>query len=160
MKSASVIEIKTELGNLNNKELLELSLRLIKYKKDNKEFINYLLFEASDVSSYTEKIKLEMDEAFESINKSNLYFAKKSLRKILRLANKYIKYISSKEAEVELLIYFCERLQASEIAIKKSAALKNLYVGQVKKINQALVTLHPDLQFDYTKRVELIERIP
>lgn len=153
MKTASINEIKTELSNANYKELLELSIRVIKYKKENKELVNYLLFEANDLPGYVDKIKNEMEESFESINKSNIYFAKKSLRKILKTTNKYIKYISSKEIETDLLIYFCEKLQHSGIAIKKSTALTNLYISQIKKIDSVIESLHPDLQFDYKKRL-------
>src|SRR6187549_1970658 len=105
MRTASVNEIKQELTNASQKELLELCLRVIKYKKENKELISYLLFEAYDLPGYIENIKKEIDEQFILINSSSLYFIKKSLRKILKITNKYIKYTSSKEAETELLIY-------------------------------------------------------
>jgi len=154
LKSASISEIKQELTNIHPKELLELCLRVIKYKKDNKELINYLLFEAHDLSTYIENIKKEIDEQFLEINFSNLYFVKKSLRKILKITNKYIKYTASKEAEVELLIYFCEKIKLSGVKINKSAALANLYNNQIKKIKAVVETLHEDLQHDHNKVIE------
>ena len=48
MRSASVHEIKQELLTLKPAELVELCLRLAKFKKENKELLNYLLFEAQD----------------------------------------------------------------------------------------------------------------
>ena len=95
-----------------------------------------------------------MDEQFALINQSTLYLAKKSLRKILKTTNKYIKYTASKEAEVELLIYFCNKIKASGIRIKKSVALTNLYNNQIKKIKGVVETLHEDLQHDYTREIE------
>ncbi len=157
MKTSSISEIKQELTNASPKELLELCLRLVKYKKENKELLNYILFEAHDLPAYIENIKKEMDEEFTQINQSNLYFAKKSLRKILKSTNKYIKYTTSKEAEAELLIYFCSKIKTSGIRIHKSAALKNLYNNQIKKIKAVIETLHEDLQYDYTKQIELID---
>lgn len=154
LKTASISEIKNELNNTSQKELLELCLRVIKHKKENKELLSYLLFEAHDQSSYIENIKSEMDEQFTQINHSNLYFAKKSLRKILKTTNKFIKYTASKEAEVELLIYFCNKLKASGIRINKSVALTNLYNNQIKKIKTVIGTLHEDLQHDYSKQIE------
>lgn len=156
MKTASINEIKIELSNTNYNELLEICLKVIKYKKENKELVNYLLFEANDLPGYVEKIKNEMEDAFKAINKSNIYFAKKSLRKILKTTNKYIKYITSKEAEAELLIFYCQSIKESGIVINKSTALTNIYANQVKKIQSIVASLHPDLQFDYAKQIDIL----
>lgn len=154
MKSATVSEIKKELQTYAPAQLLELCLRLIKYKKDNKELLNYLLFEVNDEAAYIKNIKAEIDEQFALINLSNLYFAKKSLRKILRTTNKYIKYSGSKQTEAELLIYFCATLKSSSINLENSTALLNLYQAQLKKITKAINGLHEDLQYDYQKELE------
>ncbi len=154
MKTASVSEIKQELTNTSYNKLLEVCLRLIKYKKENKELVNYLLFEAKNLPSYIEAIKNEMDGQIQQINRSNLYFAKKSIRKILKTTNRYIKYTVSKEAEIDLLIYFCNKIKASGIKINKSAALTNLYNNQINKIKIIASSLHEDLQHDYKKQIE------
>jgi len=91
------------------------------------------------------------------MNKSNLYIAKKSLRKILRLTNKYIKYASDKELEIDLLLHFCINYKGLKIPSHKSTALANLYNGQVKKIRAAIATLHEDLQHDYLRQVERLD---
>ena len=153
MKAATISELKQELNTVSPARLLELCLRLAKFKKDNKELLTYLLFEAHDETSYIESVKKNMQEEFEAINKSNLYFAKKSIRKILRTTNKYIRYTASKQAEVELLLSFCTSLVESGIPIKKNVALKNLYEGQLKKIGKVIATLHEDLQYDYLKHL-------
>jgi hypothetical protein len=149
MKSASLSEIKKELKSLTPDQVFELCMRLAKYKKDNKELLNYLLFEAQDESSYISAIKAEMDEEFESLNKSNLYLAKKTIRKVLRTANKHIKYSGSKQTEVEILIHFCKTLKQTGIPIRRYVILQNLYESQIKKIQKALSTLHEDVQGDY-----------
>ena len=99
-------------------------------------------------------MKEEISELFKEINSSNLYFAKKSLRKILRLTNKYIKHTGSGQVEIELLVHYCITLQSSDIPFERSTALNNLYQAQVKKIEKALSTLHEDLQYDYSKLVQ------
>ena len=101
--------------------------------------------------------KADIDEQFENVNKTNLYFAKKSLRKILRVTSKYIRHTGSKQAEAELLIYFCNALKNSGITLRKSAALTNLYNQQIKKINKAIDTMHEDLQHDYLKEIKKLE---
>ena len=90
------------------------------------------------------------------MNKSNLYLAKKSLRKILRTINKFIKYSGNKQTEVELRIFYCNKLKLSGIDIEKSQVLKNLYDNQRKKIESLLAKFHEDLQFDYRKELEAL----
>jgi hypothetical protein len=156
MKAASISDIKQELTNVPPAKLLELCLRLAKYKKDNKELLNYLLFEANDEQAYITNVKTEMEEAFAEINKSNLYFAKKSLRKILRNTAKHIRYTASKQAEVELLLHFCYTLKHSGIPIKNTTVLNNLYQYQLKKAEKVIATLHEDLQYDYLKELDVL----
>jgi hypothetical protein len=154
MKAASINELKQELENLPTAELSALCLRLAKFKKENKELLTYLLFENFDEQAYIQNVKQEMDEQFEEVNKTNVYFAKKSFRKILRATNKYIRFTQSKQAEVELLLHFCSKIKNSGISLKRNAALNNLYQNQLKKIKKTLGTMHEDLQYDYIKKLE------
>lgn len=154
MKSASINEIKKEISSLPPIRIAELCMRLAKYKKENKELLSYLLFEAHDELEYVKNVKADIDFQFEELNLSNLYFAKKGLRKILKLINKQIKFSGSKQTEAELLIYFCLKLKDSKIDINSSTALINLYEQQKKKINKAVATLHEDLRYDYEKELE------
>lgn len=156
MKTASLSELKNELNSLKPPEIMALCMRLAKYKKENKELLTYLLFEAGDELEYIESIKKEIDQGFEGMNRSNLYFAKKNIRKTLRIANKYIKYSGSKQTEVEILIYFCTKLKNSGISIKASIVLSNLYQRQIQRIKKALSTLHEDLQYDYNEALDSI----
>lgn len=154
MKAASINEIKQELNVSGSARLLELCIRLAKYKKENKELLSYLLFEANDETTYIESVKREMDIQFAEINLSNLYFIKKSLRKILRITSKYIRHTASKQVEVELLLYFCSLLKNSSIAFHRNAVLNNLFQFQIKKIARIIATLHEDLQYDYLKELQ------
>ena len=154
MKAASINDIKQELTNIPPAKLLELCVRLAKYKKDNKELLNYLLFEAADEQAYIGNVKSEIETEFKGINTSNLYFAKKSLRKILKNTSKHIRYTASKQAEVELLLHFCHTLKHSSIRVKNSQVLINLYQAQIKKVAKIIATLHEDLQYDYLKELD------
>ena len=157
MKTASLAEIRQELQNLTAKEITDICLRLARFKKDNKELITYLLFEAHNVEAYTEEVKEMMNETFKDVNTSNLYLAKKTLRKNLRLVNKHIKYVGSKQTEVELRIHFCLMLKSSGIRIQKNKVLTNMYLQQLKKIREALSSLHEDIQYDFMKQVKELQ---
>ncbi|HEY6504262.1 MAG TPA: hypothetical protein VIZ28_09835 [Chitinophagaceae bacterium] len=154
MKSATIHEIKEELSTVKPARLAELCLRLARFKMENKELLTYLLFEAHDEQGYVAGIKTEIDEHFAAINLSQLYFAKKSLRKIARIINKYCRYSGSKQTEVELRIYFCMQLKESGIPIDRNPVINNLYLSQLKKISSVLATLHEDLQYDYQREMK------
>ena len=150
MKAASLSDLKKELNALPPHQLVELCVTVAKYKKDNKELLDYLLFQAHDKNHFIENVKKEIDEHFDELgSQANLYFVKKSLRKLLRLINKYCKYISEKAFAAELHIYFCHKLQSSKIPYKKSQLLVNMYQQEIKKINALISALHEDLQQDY-----------
>lgn len=153
MKSASVQEIKQELTQIKPAELVSICLRLARFKKENKELLTYLLFESQDEASYIREVKEEIDRLFDEINRSHFYFIKKSLRKILRLITKHVRYIGQRQAEADLLLHFCQRFRDMKIPYEQSPMLVNLYNGQLKKLHAAIANLHEDLQFDYLRVV-------
>ena len=156
MKAATINELKQELLTESSAKLAELCIRLARFKKENKELLTYLLFEANDTVSYITSVKKEMDSQFETINKSNVYFVKKTLRKILRITNKFIRYSSSPIVETELLIYFCHTVKELGSVINNNPVIANIYQNQLKKINKAITAMHEDLQYDYLKEVNKI----
>lgn len=157
MKTSTISELKKELVELPQKQLVDLCLHLAKYKKDNKEFLDYLLFQSHDKSSFVNTVKSEIDEHFEELKtQTNLYYVKKSLRKLLRLITKYCKYIADKALAAELHIYFCRKMKTSDIPCHKSQLLINMYEQQLKKINTLIKGLHEDLQQDYLNDLEEI----
>mgnify|MGYP003581059511 CR=1 FL=1 len=159
MKASTINELKQELVNAPASTLVDLSLRLARFKKENKELLTYLLFESHDISSYIKGVKDEMALQFADINKSNVYFVKKSLRKILRIAKKHIRYSANATVEIELLIYFCESMKELNIPIDKNPVIYNIYQNQIKNINKALKGLHEDLQYDYLKVINKLENL-
>jgi uncharacterized protein YpuA (DUF1002 family) len=157
MQSASLSTIKNELQHIPQEALVELCIRMAKYKKENKELLNYLLFENTSEHEYIQTLKNEITTEFESVNVSTMFFAKKSIRRILRMANKYVKYSGFAETEIVVLIHFLKEMKALKIDYTKSAAMVNLYNSQLKKINKAMKTLHEDLQYEYEKEIQLLE---
>jgi len=149
METASLSEIKKELNTLTPKQLLEICIRLAKYKKENKELLHYLLFESANRQIFIDSVKAEIDDQFKNLNRSSFYLAKKTIRKVLKTTNKYIKFSGDKETEIELRIYFCIKLRKSGLRLSSSRVLLNLYQNQVKRIRSVLAMLHEDLQYDY-----------
>jgi hypothetical protein len=156
MKSASVKELKAALHNLSPREMLEVCMLMAKYKRENKELLSYLLYEADNEQQYIENIKLEIDTYFENLVVFSFSNMLKKLRKALRIANKYIKFSGSKNIEVAVLIYLCIKIKPFTLQTT-STALLNLYNRQIIKIDKALLKLEEDLQYDYKTDIEAIQ---
>jgi hypothetical protein len=157
MKAVTVKALKTELENTSQSDLIELCLRLSKFKKENKELLTYLLFESFHEEGFITSVKQEIDEQFDLINTKTYYFIKKSVRKILRIIKKYIRYSKNKETEVELLLYFCQKLYDFKPSIQQNTVLKNILNREKLNIEKKLVGLHEDLQYDYNVALEKLD---
>ena len=145
-------DIKKELQFLDNTQLIELCLRLVRHKKENKELMAYLLFEADNEQAFIESLVAENGFMFSQLPSNNYQLAK-SLRKILRLLNKYIKFTASKQVEIELLINFC-RNYLQYVDRRGSTSYKPLRLiltRQLDKIRTSIAKLHEDLQYDYSQ---------
>lgn len=140
--------IKKETQHLSHEQLTELLLRLARYKKENKELLAYLLFEAHDEAAFVEKIKGEAGFMFSQLSALS-YHAAKGMRKILRLLGKYTKFAGSKEVEIELLLNFC--VNYLEYADRRTTykPIRLILTRQVEKVRGLIGKLHEDLQFDY-----------
>jgi len=153
MKAASVKELKTALNGCPPEELMEICLRLAKFKIENKELLTYLLFEAGNEVAYRQEVKHYITMQFEGISTPNYYYVKKSVRKILRNVKKYIRYSKQKETNAELLLHFCTELKKSYPDMQRSQALLNIYSRQVVALQKIMATLHEDLQYDYQQEL-------
>lgn len=154
MKPATVAQLKKELKFRSSEELENLCLHLAKFKKENKELLTYLLFQSHDEESYIQSVKEMIDDGFSEINTTSYYYMKKTIRKILRMVKKYIRYSKKKETEVELLLYFCVKLNNVKPSIHRNKMLTNLYERQKVLIKKRINALHEDLQHDYTLEME------
>lgn len=159
MSSVSLKEIKSSLEHLNHEELITVVSRLAKFKKENKELITYLLFDAKDEESYIQSVKDQLEIAFETLNIESMYIAKKNIRKIIRMVNRFIKYSEHKSTEVILLIHVCDKIINSGLNMNKSQALINVYHALLKRIKVAVSNFHEDLQYDFNKEIAKINII-
>ena len=140
-------------------ELSEVCFKLIKFKKENKELLHYLLFESGDEKTYVKNLKQEVDAMFEEVNTQTVYWAKKTIRKILRWINKYCRFSGQATTQIELLLYFCSKMNELPLHWSDSKVMINLYQSQLKKTDKLLLTLHEDLQFDYRENVNRLKEI-
>jgi len=152
IKVYGVQDIKKEIQHLDNTQLIELCLRLVCHKKENKELAAYVLFDADNEQAFIEGLVAENGFMFSQLPHNNYQLAK-GLRKILRLLNKYIKFTSSKQAEIELLINFCRNYvqYVDRRASSSYKPLRLILTRQLDKIKAAIGKLHEDLQFDYSQ---------
>ena len=114
-------------------------------------------YHANDEQEFVTSIKTEIDENFAEINQSHMYYAKKSLRKILRIINKYCRYSNVTETEVALRIHFCSALKESGISIRRDKMISKIYQAQLGKIKTLVASLHEDLQYDYERELKELE---
>jgi hypothetical protein len=128
----------------------------MKYKKENKELVSYYLFNKGDEAEYVEMVNNELTELFEMIPRNGKYKEVKQIRKILRIANKQIKYSGLATTQVEVLMHFTKLLKP-KVKSLQILSLDNMYMQQLKKINIAMGKLHEDLQYDYLKQLSELE---
>jgi predicted nuclease with TOPRIM domain len=156
MKAATVKAIKEELNMRSREELVELCLSLSKFKKENKELLTYLLYEVSDELSFINSIKEEIDLAFKEINRTSYYYLKKSIRKILRNTKKNIRYSKKKQTEVELILFYCNKLKNFTPPISKSIPLTRIFEREILRVEKIVAKLDADLQYDYGNEIKII----
>ncbi len=141
-------EVKAELKHMSSTQLADLCLRMVKYKKENKELLAYLLFEAHDQEAFITGIKAESGLMYSQLSNQSYQMAK-NIRKILRFINKQIKFMGSKQGEVELLLQFCKDYLDYADRRASYKPLRQILIRQLVKIKTAVGKLEEDLQFDY-----------
>lgn len=156
MKAASIAELKEELSAMPSKDLLEICLRMARYKKENKELLTYILLESHNEEGFVESVKKEIDEQFEGLPASHVYFLKKGLRRILRAVSRHCRHSGIKESELEILIHFCTRFNTAGFGAIKDKSIRNIYARQLDKLGGLVKKVHEDLQFDFSKRIDAL----
>lgn len=154
MQAATLAHLKNELKTMPSADLIEVCIKLIKFKKENKELVSYLLFESGNETAYILNLKNEIDELFDQVNTNSVFWAKKTIRKILRIITKHSKYSGIATTQIEMLLHFCNKLNELPLDYTNNAAMFNLYNNQLKKMDKLILTLHEDLQFDYSQRID------
>jgi len=157
MYTAGVREIRQELEAQSPKELINIIQRLARFKKENKELLTFLLFEAHDLDGHLAAVREELLTSMLDIQPERIYLAKKTVRKTLRIANKHIRLIGSKAAEAEIRLHVCRLLQQSGLPIERNPVLLRIFQTQMRTARKAIDTLHEDLQWELLREADKIE---
>lgn len=72
----------------------------------------------------------------------------------MRRIRKFARYSNQPETEVELLLYFCLKMQDIKPSIFKNKTLTNIYNRQIESAQKKAIKLHEDLQYEYNLQIE------
>ncbi|TAH00604.1 MAG: hypothetical protein EAZ15_08740 [Sphingobacteriales bacterium] len=139
---------KKEITKLDAKTLADICIRLAKYKTENKEFLNYLLFHSYDNQPYIDELKLEIANCFLHVNQND-YLYSKVLKGLLASLNKHLKFIGDKNREAEIVAEFCNTFMAHVTVRSYYAGLIQVLYRQFVRLQKVVGKLDEDLQFDY-----------
>lgn len=160
MDTASIKQLKDTLSTLGREELIGLLLHMVKFKKENKELLTFLLFEADDLDAYVHEITLLIKDEFENYRLKTAYYKRKGCRRVLRMLKKYIKYAADKEVEVRLLLAYVSMVAESKTFIN-DRVIQKIALRQLLLAEKSIVKLHEDLQYEYKLELEeLMQQMP
>ncbi|MEN2282087.1 hypothetical protein AAGF08_08105 [Algoriphagus sp. SE2] len=157
MQIPSLAEIKRELSYLNEKELREFIIDLSKFSRDNKAYLFFKLYGREQQGLYVQMVQEELELEFQNARDDHSYYAKKSAQKIRRKMNKLLRLSKEKTDQIEVILFFCEKMKEKGFLKHGNLVLDNLYNTQVAKVKKLISGLHEDLQFDYEGRIEAID---
>lgn len=158
IKPASLKVIKQELSLLSHQELIQIMLKLVRHRKENKELVSFILFDSKDETSFTQQMKLDMDELMEPVTRFNYATSLKYIRRVLRNTKKVARYSAHNEMEVELLMHFCSILKSKNLPIKDVKALSKMWDRCIQSMLKGISTLHDDLKYDYQTELDCLLR--
>ena len=156
MNIPSLAAIKKELSYLDEKELISLILTLSKFTRDNKAFLYFKLNERDQPSLFVDTVKEELDKLFQTANTTSFYLTKKSSQTIRRKLNKALKFSANKTDQIELILFFCEKLKTYGYLKFNHPVISNLFQKQIQKAEKLILKLEDDLRYDYTQLLEQI----
>jgi hypothetical protein len=159
MKIASLAEIKKELSHLNEVELKNLIIDLSKFSTENKSYLFFKLYERDNPRLFVEMVQDELEMEFVKANTRHYHFAKKSIQAIRRKLNKYLKLSKEKSAQIELILFFCEKMKLYGFMEFNHPVINNLYTLQISKVEKLISGLHEDLQYDYEFQIDELKRV-
>jgi len=103
---------------------------------------------------YAEEVKGLMDDALQNLNTSSAFLAKKTLRKILKIAADNARFSSNAEIAAELTLHALSILNALPSKLMRATVIANMKKAQLKKMETTLAELHPDLEYEYRSRFD------
>lgn len=158
MQFPSLTALKSELKHLSAKDLIELIADLSKFSRENKAFLFFRLYQNDNPRLFIEMVQEELEMEFQQANTKNYNFAKKAAQSIRRKLNKHLKLSKNKAHQIEAIAYFCTNLEKYGYLKLRHPVINNLYAVQVGKIERLVLSLHEDLQYDYTQSIQELKK--
>lgn len=155
MKAAPIRELRKALEQLDHHELQDACVRLAKYKADNKELLTYLLLKSHDERNYAREVCDEVEALIDEARS----LQKKTIRKIIRLIDRRVRYSGNVETELEIRIHFCRQFANRRIRLGHCRVSANMFERQLDKIEKSLEKVHPDLQFDFRQQMAGLDSV-
>lgn len=153
MQIPSLAEIKKELNYLEEKEVKELLLELVKFSRENKSFLYFQLYSRNNPDFYTKNIKIELELLFDKSKSNHFYTAKKSIQALRRSLNKALKLTKNKADQADVILFFCEKMKENGYCDFVHPVITNVFDTQIKKAIKLISSLHEDLFCDYESRL-------
>lgn len=157
MQIPSLSEIKKELSYLSEKEVNELLLDLVKFNRENKAYLYFKLYGRDNPALFVQMVQEELEGEFAKANRTNSFYAKKSSQSIRRKLNKSLKLSKIKTDQIDLILFFCEKLKEYGYLKFQNSIVDNLYQVQLGKAKKLISGLHEDLKWDYEMKMEEFE---
>lgn len=154
----NISEIKKDLQELDKQKLIDLVLNLAKLKKENKQAIVSALKSKDSLELYVDSVKEFIQSQFESVN-PNPFFAKKTLRRIVKEIKSKSALMKSAYFEAELWIkYIAEYDQLQFVGSASRSMVVNTRKAAVLRIEKLLTKMHEEQQFDIRKELQMINK--
>lgn len=150
-------DIKKELSGLDKAELILLCIRMAKLKKENKEFLSFLISDSDDPQYYAEKLKPELDAVWQEPFRS-VWALNKSLRKSLRLISKYRRFTAHLRGELELMIYFQQGFFEHWKHGFNNRRFESMSDQNLRKIHKLLSQIDEEFRADYQPQIDDLEK--
>jgi membrane-anchored protein YejM (alkaline phosphatase superfamily) len=149
MNVLSLSEIRKNLKHLSDEELCVILTKLAKFKKVNKEYVSFLLLNESNEDLYVEEVKEHLLELLENLNQSSIQYAKKTLRKVLKILRQCAAFSEKDVTQLDLSIFFCHELNKLQRSIRNHSIVQGMYNREITRMDKVLKAMHEDLVSDY-----------
>jgi hypothetical protein len=105
-ESSNFTSNQKRIGDYCSQKLMTLTLRLIKFKTENKELISYLLFDDFDQAGYISDIKYEVTESLSNLKNFISISGKKSPQKSTQIDNEVFEVYGLKRCRSRVIDSF------------------------------------------------------
>ncbi|RYZ88964.1 MAG: hypothetical protein EOP04_08105 [Proteobacteria bacterium] len=97
---------------------------------------------------------LQDKEEFAGVNTKSVYITKKNLRRIIRIANQFMKYSDDPETPVQILLFICVEINKLPVNFSRSTSLSNILSATRNRLLKQIESLHEDLQYEYKREFQ------